>query len=87
MADPSVQPPKPRFDMTANLSTALVIGTMIVGLVGSYTLSGYRLDALEKKSDRIEAKIDGLKPMEINAAVVEQRLRDFERRLSLAEHR
>lgn len=78
------QTPK-RFDMTPNLGHILTLLTIAAGLIGSYYLNGFRLDVLEKKSDRIETKIDGFTATVIEAAVTKQRLADYERRLALIE--
>lgn len=78
------QPPK-RFDMTLNFGHVLIMLTIAAGLIGSYYLNGFRLELLEKKSDRIETKIDGFTATVIEAAVTKQRLAEYERRLALIE--
>lgn len=82
----SPSPPK-RFDMTFNFGHVLILLTVVSGLVGSYYVSGFRLDTLERKADRIDAKLDGFTATLIEAAVAKQRLQDIERRLDVAERR
>jgi hypothetical protein len=83
---PQPAPTAKLFDLgTINLGHLLTIGVIAAGLIGSYYLNGFRLELLEKKSDRIEAKLDGFTATVIEAAVTKQRLTEYERRLALIE--
>jgi hypothetical protein len=87
MTESETTPPRRGLDLTFNIGHLLVIVTVIAGLVGSHYVSGYRLDLLEKKFDRVEAKLDGFAPLITSAALAEHRLGELERRLAQMERR
>ena len=87
MSEQGPAPVKRGFDLTVNLGHVIIIVGIATGMVGSYYVTGFRLDEATRKIEKIDAKIDGFSKLLIDAAVAEQRMKDIERRLAIAEHR
>jgi hypothetical protein len=75
------------FDLTVNLGHVIIIAITVAGVVGTYYVNNWRLDALEQRAARIEAKLDGFANTVIQSAVTAQRLQDYDQRLAAVERR
>lgn len=87
MSEQGPAPVKRGFDLTFNLGHVIILVGACVGFVGSHYLTDYRLAALERQNSTVQAKLDGFATLLINAAVTDQRMKDLERRLDIAERR
>lgn len=76
---------RPRFDLTINLGHVVILCAALFGFVGSLYVGAYRQTAIEEKVTSIERKLDAFSALLISAAVTEQKMKELERRLDLAE--
>jgi hypothetical protein len=70
----------PRFDPTINLGHIISVTGAIVLVTGSWYLTDYRLGILEKNVEKLSTVV-------IESARVDERLKDYGRRLDVLERR
>jgi hypothetical protein len=70
----------PRFDPTINLGHLISAAVVISAIVGGWYVSDYRLT-------KVEQKLDALSTLVVEAARVDERMKEFSRRLDRLETR
>lgn len=70
----------PRFDPTVNLGHLISVTGVIIFVAGSFYLTDYRLSTLEKNVEKLSTVI-------VESARVDERIKDYGRRIELLERR
>lgn len=70
----------PRFDPTINLGHLISVTGVIIFVAGSFYLTDYRLSTLEKNVEKLSTVI-------VESARVDERMKDYGRRIELLERR
>jgi len=76
-----------KFDKTINLGHVIILAGAVAGFAGTYHLTGWRLETIEKQNSVTQAKLDKFSDLFVQAAVARQRMDDNERRIGQLEAR